>query len=118
MCCTATIRTGNGSSGSSATTGRSTTLGRYGKPGPKYVAYVDAGPPDKRVIAQLNHDLDVVHDVAPEGMFTLAKQSKTLKTWFKGFPYRTSRSDAAVRHLQPAKSAVPEPGCALGAALC
>jgi peptide/nickel transport system substrate-binding protein len=64
-----------------------TTLGRYGKPGPKYVAYVDAGPPDKRVIAQLNHDLDVVHDVAPEGMFTLAKQSKTLTTWFKGFPY-------------------------------
>jgi peptide/nickel transport system substrate-binding protein len=64
-----------------------TTLGRYGKPGPKYVAYVDAGPPDKRVIAQLNHDLDVVHDVAPEGMFTLSKQSKTLKTWFKGFPY-------------------------------
>lgn len=64
-----------------------TTLGRYGKPGPKYVAYIDPGPPDKRVIAQLNHDLDVIHDVAPEGMFTLAKQSKSLKTWFKGFPF-------------------------------
>jgi peptide/nickel transport system substrate-binding protein len=64
-----------------------TTLGRYGEPGPKYVAYVDPGPPDKRVIAQLNHDLDVIHDVAPEGMFTLAKQSKSLKTWFKGFPF-------------------------------
>jgi peptide/nickel transport system substrate-binding protein len=64
-----------------------TTLGHHGKPGPKYVAYIDPGPPDKRVIAQLNHQLDVIHDVAPEGMFTLAKQSKTLKTWFKGFPY-------------------------------
>jgi peptide/nickel transport system substrate-binding protein len=64
-----------------------TTLGKHGKPGPKYVAYIDPGPPDKRVIAQLNHQLDVIHDVAPEGMFTLAKQSKTLKTWFKGFPY-------------------------------
>ncbi len=64
-----------------------TTLGRFGKPGPKYVAYVDPGPPDKRVIAQMNHELDIIHDVAPEGMFTLAKQSKTSRGWFKGFPY-------------------------------
>jgi peptide/nickel transport system substrate-binding protein len=64
-----------------------TTLGRFGKPGPKYLAYVDPGPPDKRVISQLNHELDVVHDLAPEGMFTLAKQSKSVHGWFKGFPY-------------------------------
>lgn len=64
-----------------------TSLGRFGKPGPKYLVYMDPGPPDKRVIAQLNHQLDVVHDIAPEGMFTLAKQSKSSKAWFKGFPY-------------------------------
>jgi peptide/nickel transport system substrate-binding protein len=64
-----------------------TTLARFGKPGPKYLAYVDPGPPDKRVIAQLNHELDVIHDIAPEGMFALAKQSKTTRAWFKGFPY-------------------------------
>lgn len=64
-----------------------TTVGRFGEPGPKYVAYVDPGPPDKRVIAQLNHDLDIIHDTSPEGMFTLAKQSKTSRGWFKGFPY-------------------------------
>lgn len=64
-----------------------TTLGRFGKPGPKYLAYIDPGPPDKRVIAQLNHELDVIHDIAPEGMFTLARQSKTTESWFKGFPY-------------------------------
>ena len=64
-----------------------TTLGRYGKPGPKYVAYVDPGPPDKRVIAQMNHELDIIHDTSAEGMFTLAKQSKTSRGWFKGFPY-------------------------------
>ncbi len=64
-----------------------TSLGRFGKPGPKYLVYMDPGPPDKRVIAQLNHQLDVVHDIAPEGMFTLAKQSKTSQGWFKGFPY-------------------------------
>ncbi|MBL8588516.1 MAG: ABC transporter substrate-binding protein [Methylobacteriaceae bacterium] len=64
-----------------------TSLGRFGKPGPKYLAYVDPGPPDKRVIAQLNHELDVIHDIAPEGMFTLAKQNKATKAWFDGFPY-------------------------------
>ena len=64
-----------------------TTLARFGQPGPKYVAYVDAGPPDKRVIAQMNHELDIIHDTSPEGMFTLAKQSKSSHGWFKGFPY-------------------------------
>ncbi len=53
-----------------------TTLARFGQPGPKYAAYVDAGPPDKRVIAQMNHQLDIIHDTSPEGMFTLAKQSR------------------------------------------
>jgi peptide/nickel transport system substrate-binding protein len=63
-----------------------TSLGRFGQPAPRYLAYVDPGPPDKRVIAQLNHELDVIHDIAPEGMFTLAK-SKATRAWFKGFPY-------------------------------
>ncbi len=64
-----------------------TTLARFGQPGPKYVAYVDAGPPDKRVIAQMNHQLDIIHDTSPEGMFTLAKQSRLSHGWFNGFPY-------------------------------
>lgn len=64
-----------------------TTLGRYGEPGPKYVTYMDPGPPDKRVIAQLNHDLDVIHDTSPEGVFTLVKESPSSKGWFAGFPY-------------------------------
>src|SRR6202158_2530415 len=64
-----------------------TSVARFGEPGPKYVAYIDPGPPDKRVIAQLNHELDIIHDTSAEGMFTLAKQSKTSRGWFKGFPY-------------------------------
>jgi peptide/nickel transport system substrate-binding protein len=64
-----------------------TTLGRFGEPGPKYVTYMDPGPPDKRVIAQLNHDLDIIHDTSPEGVFTLVKDSPTSKGWFPGFPY-------------------------------
>jgi peptide/nickel transport system substrate-binding protein len=64
-----------------------TTLARFGKPGPTYVTYLDPGPPDKRVIAQLNHQLDIIHDTSPEGVFTLVKQSKLSRGWFKGFPY-------------------------------
>jgi peptide/nickel transport system substrate-binding protein len=64
-----------------------TTVARFGEPGPTYVAYTDPGPPDKRVIAQMNHQLDIIHDVAPEGMFTLAKQSPSSIAWFDGFPY-------------------------------
>lgn len=52
-----------------------TTLARFGEPGPRYVTYLDPGPPDKRVIAQLNHQLDVIHDTSPEGVFTLVKES-------------------------------------------
>lgn len=64
-----------------------TTLGRFGEPGPKYVAYVDPGPSEKRVIAQTNHNLDIIHDMAPEGMLTLMRDSKSSTAWFKGFPY-------------------------------
>ena len=51
------------------------------------MTYLDPGPPDKRVIAQLNHDLDIIHDTSPEGVFTLVKDSPTSNGWFEGFPY-------------------------------
>ncbi|NKF32626.1 ABC transporter substrate-binding protein, partial [Pseudomonas sp. BGM005] len=34
-----------------------TSLARFGEPAPKYVTYTDPGPPDKRTIAQLEHNL-------------------------------------------------------------
>jgi len=64
-----------------------TTLARFGEPGPEYAVYMDPGSPDKRVIAQRNHDLDIIHDVAPEGMFALARDSASSKGWFEDFPY-------------------------------
>ena len=64
-----------------------TSLARFGEPTPRYVTYVDPGPPDRRVIAQMNHQLDIIHDVSPEGMFKLAKDSPSSIGWFPGFPY-------------------------------
>ncbi len=63
-----------------------TTLARFGEPVPKYVAYIDPGPPDKRVIMQQNHQLDIIHDTSPEGAIALVKSSPTSRGWFKGFP--------------------------------
>ena len=49
--------------------------------------YIAPGPSDKKVIAQTQKDLDVIHDIAPEGMITLAKTNPTSKGWFKSFPW-------------------------------
>jgi peptide/nickel transport system substrate-binding protein len=78
--------TASGTSGKSARTGSARRSGAMASRARNLQLY-RSRPPDKRVIAQLNHNLDVVHDVAPEGMFTLSKQSRSLKTWFKNFPF-------------------------------
>lgn len=64
-----------------------TTLARFGEPAPKYAMYVAPGPSDKKVMAQTAGDLDVIHDIAPEGMITLARTNPTSKGWFKSFPW-------------------------------
>jgi len=58
-----------------------------GEPAVKYVVYRAAGNPDARVIEQRNHNLDVINDIAPEGMFSLMRDSKSTTAWFPGFPF-------------------------------
>lgn len=53
----------------------------------QYAMYIDPGPSDKRVIAQTAHQLDVIHDITPEGRITLARNSPTSVGWFKSFPW-------------------------------
>ncbi len=58
------------------------------EPDVKYVVYRNAGNPDARVIEQMNHNLDVINDIAPEGMFTIARQAgENTAYWFDGFPF-------------------------------
>ncbi len=64
-----------------------TTLARFGEPAPKFAMYTAPGPSDKKVMAQKSNDLDVIHDMAPEGMITLAKTNPNSKGWFKSFPW-------------------------------
>ena len=64
-----------------------TSLARLGDVDVKYAMYIDAGPSDKRVLSQLAHELDVIHDVTPEGRITLARESPTSVGWFPSFPW-------------------------------
>jgi peptide/nickel transport system substrate-binding protein len=64
-----------------------TGMAEWGEPAPKYVIYRSIPNNDKRLIEMVNGDLDMIHDLSPEGMFNLAKQDPTARGWFPGFPY-------------------------------
>ncbi len=64
-----------------------TGMAEWGKPAPKYVIYQSIPSVDKRLIEMVNGNLDMIHDLSPEGMFNLAKQDPTARGWFPGFPY-------------------------------
>jgi peptide/nickel transport system substrate-binding protein len=58
-----------------------------GEPAVKYVVYRAVGNPDARVIEQRNHNLDVINDITPEGMFSIVKDNPTFAAWFDHFPF-------------------------------
>ncbi len=64
-----------------------TAMASFGKPAPTYVIYRSIPSNDKRLIEMVNGNLDVIHDLSPEGMFSLAKQDSNARGWFPGFPY-------------------------------
>src|SRR5688572_6801258 len=64
-----------------------TAMASWGERGPKYVIYRAIPSLDRRLIAMVNGDLDMIHDLTPEGMFSLADQCATCRGWFPGFTY-------------------------------
>jgi peptide/nickel transport system substrate-binding protein len=64
-----------------------TAMARWGEPGPRFVIYRSIPSLDRRLIEMVNGDLDMIHDLTPEGMFALADQCATCRGWFPGFPY-------------------------------
>jgi len=58
----------------------------YGKPKPKYVLYYYYGPPEKKVIAQMQHQLDMT-DLTPETLRVILKRSKTSRAYRREYPY-------------------------------
>ena len=64
-----------------------TTVAEFGMPAPRYAIYRHGIPTDRRLIEMVNGDLDMIHDLTPEGTFSIVKQDETTQGWFPGFPY-------------------------------
>ena len=59
----------------------------FGMPAPRYLIYRPGIPTDRRLIEMVNGDLDMIHDLTPEGMFSIIRQDETTQGWHEGFPY-------------------------------
>lgn len=64
-----------------------TAMAEWGEPAPRFVIYRSIPSTDNRLIEMVNGNLDMIHDLTPEGMFSLVEQSETSRGWFPGFPY-------------------------------
>lgn len=65
-----------------------TSVGQItGKHGPKYVMWNFVGTEEKRILAMINHDIDILQDITPESMEVLTQRSQTARAWHAGFPY-------------------------------
>lgn len=64
-----------------------TAIANWGEPAPQYIIYRSIPSTDNRLIEMVNGDLDMIHDLTPEGMFSLVEQRDTARGWFPGFPY-------------------------------
>jgi peptide/nickel transport system substrate-binding protein len=64
-----------------------TSVADFGEPAPQYVIYRNNMPIDNRLIEMRNGDLDMIHDLSPEGMFSIVEEEDDVRGWFPGFPY-------------------------------
>jgi peptide/nickel transport system substrate-binding protein len=64
-----------------------TSVADFGEPKPQFVIYRNNMPIDNRLIEMRNGDLDMIHDLSPEGMFSIVEDDDTVRGWFPGFPY-------------------------------
>ncbi len=65
-----------------------TSVGQItGNSGPKYVMWNFVGTEDKRILAMINNDIDILQDITPESMEVLTQRSPTVRAWHAGFPY-------------------------------
>lgn len=64
-----------------------TSVADFGEPKPQFAIYRNNMPIDNRLIEMRNGDLDMIHDLSPEGMFSIIEQDENVRGWFPGFPY-------------------------------
>jgi peptide/nickel transport system substrate-binding protein len=64
-----------------------TSVADFGEPVPQYVMYRNNMAIDNRLIEMRNGNLDMIHDLTPEGMFSIVEEEDDVRGWFPGFPY-------------------------------
>jgi peptide/nickel transport system substrate-binding protein len=64
-----------------------TTMALVGEPKPRFVIYRNNISTDNRLIEMRNGNLDMIHDLSPEGTFSIVQQDSQTQGWFPGFPY-------------------------------
>jgi len=57
------------------------------KSGPKYILWNFVGTEEKRILAMIANDVDILQDITPESMQVLTERSKAVHAWHAGFPY-------------------------------
>lgn len=58
-----------------------------GEPNPEYVLFQSFGTEEKRVMAMLNNEIDILCDVTPESWEVLQAGNEYTQTWLDAYPY-------------------------------
>ncbi|WP_148409938.1 ABC transporter substrate-binding protein [Murimonas intestini] len=71
---------------------------KVGEPGPKYMLFKFFGTEEKRVMAAVNNEIDILQDISPESWEILRKKNENFKAWYDEFPY-ADMDDACARGI-------------------
>ncbi len=66
-----------------------------GEPVPKYILFRSYGPEEKRVMAAIQNEIDILCDISPESWDILRQRNPTAKVWYDGFPWANMDDPAA-----------------------
>ncbi|QHQ61026.1 ABC transporter substrate-binding protein [Anaerocolumna sedimenticola] len=67
---------------------KNTAVGQtVGEPGPKYILFKSFGTEEKRIMAAISNEIDVLQDITPESWEILRKKNTESMAWYSGFPY-------------------------------
>lgn len=58
-----------------------------GEPGPQYILFKCYGTEEKRIMAAINNELDVLQDITPESWNILKEKNPESMAWYSEFPY-------------------------------
>jgi peptide/nickel transport system substrate-binding protein len=77
-----------------------------GEPGAQFILFKFFGPEEKRIIASIQHDMDILQDITPESWDVLRQKNKTALAWYENFPY-ADMNDPCERGMSFNTSKVP-----------